>query len=199
MFFFFFCLFVFFWGGGNTARKLRKISRFFRFWKHEFSLLGQTQWQHLLLEFCVSIKLYKQAFNTTSEKKKKKNDQRDNGREFSSLRKFACPAGARGFRQTVATSCNMLSLEPQPKKCSVDYSSLDRTPTVLIERFSHVFAYHRVKLCSHHNIFNEKMKHGYLVFFSPRLVLIHRFRGKSVNNQMYFCLEIARHPCWVRF
>ena len=38
----------------KTTRKRRRVGRFFRFSKHEFSLLGPSQCQMLTLEFCVS-------------------------------------------------------------------------------------------------------------------------------------------------
>ena len=41
---------------------------------NQFSLLGQTQCQHLLLEFCGYNKLYKEAFNTTSAKRDRSNE-----------------------------------------------------------------------------------------------------------------------------
>ena len=76
--------------GKKTTRKQRRISRFCRFPKHEFSLLGPSQFQMLLLEICVS-----NMFNIVQSSVPAPSP------------KFACTAGARGFRETVATSSNM--------------------------------------------------------------------------------------------
>ena len=69
------------------------------------SSLGPSQCQMLLLEFCVSNKFNIQR--SLQHYERKINDQMNNRTELRFLGKFACTAGARGFRQTVATSSNM--------------------------------------------------------------------------------------------